>query len=709
MHYIKSYSLPFLLGAISFLIVVGFGPLNPQNIAWLDGGYDPSTHYVAWEFFRETPWTMPVGSNPGYGMEVGTSIVYSDSIPLMAILFKLFSGYLSSPFQYLGFWMLICFVMQGISGWVLLKLVTSNRTILFFSTLFFIYSPVFLWRLGEHAALLGQFLLIFGLYLNFCKLNHKRILYWMTLICSSLLIQIYFSPMLIALWGADLMSRFFIRMELNKSEAIKEVIAVISAGLIIAWGVGYFEQSGSSAFGLDYGHRQLNILSLFNPNGWSYILPSIPMGNPSFEGYSYLGLGVLTLIPIAMYFGIKKIEFLKIYLIKYAYLVTTLLFLTLFAISYNIAIGPFILHIPFPEFLIKIGGLFRASGRFFWPIYYMLLFAILALIIMANSRFVSICILSMASIVQVVDTSAGWVQKHKILNSTYGSNWNIVLKSPFWDGALKKYSSLIGVPLVRSTHDIPVDWSSFAIQAALNRMSTNFIYLGRYDESKLAAANKKYELAITSGHYDPTALYIIDDERVMPVLMQIDPEKDLFAKIDGYNVLAPGWVACSACIQPPKETVITKTYPKVYINQVFGFGKGQIGTAFLLGVDQRQIKGWGWAYPEQWGVWTEGSKAKVVLPIPSGKPKTLIMNFRAFITASHPKQSVEVFVNNAQNQTVTFLKEQGNQIIINLPQNDERGYIAIELRLPDSRSPKEIGVGDDIRPLGVGLIKAEFS
>lgn len=108
------------------------------------------------------------------------------------------------------------------------------------------------------------------------------------------------------------------------------------------------------------------------------------------------------------------------------------------------------------------------------------------------------------------------------------------------------------------------------------------------------------------------------------------------------------------------------------------------------------------------GVWSEGPKVKVVLPIPEGKPKTLTMDFRAFITPTNPKQLVEVLVNNQPVQTVIFSKDQGNQLIIHIPQNNNLGFIAVELRLPDAKSPKELGMGEDIRPLGVGLVKAEF-
>jgi hypothetical protein len=321
-------------------------------------------------------------------------------------------------------------------------------------------------------------------------------------------------------------------------------------------------------------------------------------------------------------------------------------------------------------------------------------------------------ILSIGLVIQVIDSAPGWVHKRQFLEQGYKVNNSNRLKtpliSPIWEEAASRYKKIITIKPLPNRGVIPDQWAPFADLAARHHLVTNSVYLARYDETKLIAANAKYEAAIASGNYDPEALYIIDDERVMPVLMHLDSKKDLFAKIDGFNVLAPGWVACSTCAQPPKEDLITKTYPKITMGESIGFGKEQIGTPFLIGIDQRQIKGWGWAYPESWGVWSEGPKVKVVLPIPEGRPKTLIMDFRAFITPTHPKQLAEVLVNNQPVQTVIFTKDQGNQLIINIPQNNNLGFIAVELRLPDAKSPKDLGIGEDIRPLGVGLVKAEF-
>jgi hypothetical protein len=62
--------LPLLIGVVAFFLVVGPRALNPLNIAWLGNG-DPATHYLGWVFFRQSPWSFPIGLNPSYGLELG--------------------------------------------------------------------------------------------------------------------------------------------------------------------------------------------------------------------------------------------------------------------------------------------------------------------------------------------------------------------------------------------------------------------------------------------------------------------------------------------------------------------------------------------------------------------------------------------------------------------------------------------------------------
>ena len=72
-------------GTFAFLIVCGPSILNPLNESWLLGGGDLTQQYFGWAFFRHSPWTLPLGLNPMYGMDISSSIVYSDGNPLISV------------------------------------------------------------------------------------------------------------------------------------------------------------------------------------------------------------------------------------------------------------------------------------------------------------------------------------------------------------------------------------------------------------------------------------------------------------------------------------------------------------------------------------------------------------------------------------------------------------------------------------------------
>ena len=86
-----SWCIPMMLSILSFSFLYGWSILNPKNNMWLEGGQnqDPMQAYLGWEFFRREPWSIPLGSNQSFGMLPSNSVVYSDSIPLLAIFFKL--------------------------------------------------------------------------------------------------------------------------------------------------------------------------------------------------------------------------------------------------------------------------------------------------------------------------------------------------------------------------------------------------------------------------------------------------------------------------------------------------------------------------------------------------------------------------------------------------------------------------------------------
>ena len=136
------------------------------------------------------------------------------------------------------------------------------------------------------------------------------------------------------------------------------------------------------------------------------------------------------------------------------------------------------------------------------------------------------------------------------------------------------------------------------------------------------------------------------------------------------------------------------------INELIFFGDGGSGTQFI---------GRAWPNQEKWGRWAEGEWADIRLPIPLGKPQFLILTLRAPIFDGHPKQLVELWLNGIYKETITFTKPDKNQLVISIP-NDivKREYIWIDFKIINPVRPKDYGLGDDNRQLGVGIESAIF-
>jgi hypothetical protein len=360
-----------------------------------------------------------------------------------------------------------------------------------------------------------------------------------------------------------------------------------------------------------------------------------------------------------------------------------------------------------------MANILRSCGRMFWPAYYLIVFASLYGVIKGYKKYAWL-ILSIGLCIQIADTSAGWWAIHQKLK-TDSQKVDIFtellapMNDPFWNQAPAHYSSVVLVPVRNNPKQTYWEhggrWEKMAAYALQHQMATNSVYLARPpDQTKLNSALKKINNAIATGQYDPHSLYIVDDEKVLPILMHLDASKDLFAKINGVNVLAPGWKTCRTCPQVPAEMEIHSVIPPVILGQTIHFSRAGQGKYFLVGIGAWPIVGWGWSYPEAFGTWSEGKFAKIVMPLPEGA-KTLTLEMRALISPSHPQQTVGVYVDRQLQQTAVLSKDQGNLIEIVLPPKAvDKDYVTIELRFNNQAKPKDLGLGDDIRDLAIGLV-----
>lgn len=698
---ILNVALPILLGALSFLLVAGVNILDFQNIAWLDGDLDPPQHYLGWALFRNGPWMFPLGLNPNNGLDISSAIVFSDSVPIMAFLFKPLSIFLPEVFQYLGLWTLLCFILQAWFAWRLIGLLGGSLLFHIFGTGIFVFSPIMLIRVGVWTALASHFLILAALYLVFRPDQTRRMLYWGVLLGIASLIHFYLLAMVFVLWLGSLFDQAFVRRNLSLSLCLSEIFIVISFLLLCLWQAGYFSigiSSGSAVVG--YGALRFNFLAPFDPRGWSYVLKPIPMQVDFGNGFNYLGLGVLISIPFAVigwYKNSKRLpELFSIQDHKFLYL--SLLGLMLFAVSNTISFGEWKYTYYLPEPILRWAGIFRASGRMFWPIYYLLLLVFLAFIQKAFPKKIAATILGLCFFVQVLDTSAGWMLIHADLNRSAVSVNPTPLKSRVWREFGSHYKKIIRYP----TSNARDDWQHFATLAASNRMGTNTVNFARYSQSNIDLANEKVYKQLKDGLFDTDSLYILDSWKRNPHPVRFDSTKDVLARVDGFTVLAPDWKACSSCAPFPASLELSRFAPMTEVGNPIYFSRLSDGRKEFL------LDGWG-PYGEGWGSWSEEDEATLILPLPAKKPKALNMEVRAFVVPQHPIQNIEIFIDDVLVKRASLSRFEGNLISLSLSSlASQKEFVSIRFRFLNPASPKSVGIGEDDRKLGIGMVRAIF-
>jgi hypothetical protein len=501
---------------------------------------DPATHYIGWMFFRNSEWTFPIGANPDYGLEIASSIFYSDSLPLFAFAFKLLSPILPTVFQYFGLWIFLCFILQAWFAWKLIGLITSDPIIKSCATGLFLLSPAMLARLYGHDPLAGHWIILAGLYLCLAKGVTKKMWKWLALVVIASLVHSYLLAMIMFLWISDTMRRLVIK-ELKARNLFIESFVVIGGAVISLWQAGFFMVKAGKT-GSDYGQYGMNLNSLINPTsgvagdiGWSYLLPELPTGSNGFEGFNYVGLGIIILFVSILPHIIREIRHSKLKL-EWLPLVIASIGLTLFAITNNITIGSTNFFIPLPDVLLKTASIIRASGRMFWPVLYLVIWCLVFLLLRFYRHKAAVFILAIVLVAQVADTSAGWLPR-KITDKD--NTWSRQLNSPYWEQIIPLYKKI----RVFEPGRVGPVYKEIAFMAANHNLPTDSAYLARLDHEKYYALARHVAHAIETGNYDNDSLYVIIEPRFArhAKLKTTGSRRDLYIELDGIAVVAPNW------------------------------------------------------------------------------------------------------------------------------------------------------------------------
>jgi hypothetical protein len=439
----------------------------------------------------------------------------------------------------------------------------------------FVMVPAFVARLPIHPVLSGHFILLGALYLVFRPEKGNRSFAWITLLLVTSLIDLYTFVTVGVLWVGDALDKIKAK-RINQVQFFAEAMVAIVVVCFAVWQAGYFEFNFSDTVfnRKGYGDYPLNLLSFIDPSGWSYVLPDIPQKENVRETFYFLGLGMIILGYFAYRLEMNNTARLslssiyKIVLHKRKYLSIAMILLFLFSTAGTISIAVLQLKIPLPQDVVSVFSIFRSSARFFLPVYYIAFIFIIFILLRNYDSSLTKIILLLALTIQVLDTSHGWYVPGKsgyekiahpsteefydLFSREPSSEWKTKLASPFWNEVGQKYKKIRLYP-PRNQGD---NWKDIAYFAGKNGLSSGAFALAKVNEPLRVALTKKAMERISAGIWDADTLYILEDRLLEKQKIEFSPESDLFARVDGLNVLAPNWKKCKKCLQVSEDATI---------------------------------------------------------------------------------------------------------------------------------------------------------
>jgi hypothetical protein len=530
--------LALFVGGAAFLAIVGPQVLDVTNILWLASTGDSFTHYLGWEFFRRAPWTWPPGLNPDYGLQFSSSIVFSDSVPILALVLKPFSGLMPAVFQYTGWWIFICFLLQAYFATRLAGLFTRDAVVKLALAILLTFAPPMLWRLSVHFSLIPHWIILAAIYLHFAPPARFRSAHWLLLLAVSALIHTYIFAMCVPIWLASLLRR---RLRNEPGHWLLEIVAGFGTAALALYLAGFFPlRSDMLSFG--YGYFRLNMLSFINPQGgmeesdtwaWSSIMPLLPHVAGDYEGFAYAGLGILAAVALALPMLWTERRVLGGH--RVWPLVIAAILLTLFAISPNVAIGDRGFDTPVPTTLMEIASAMRSSGRFFWPVFYLLALGAAWLLYKGMGERTAGVVLLLLAALQVYDTYPGWSPLRDNF-AVAGHTLPTTLDTPELAAVASHYNAVRMLPNVNDADG----WEQIAWFALRTDKPTDSAYLARPDRVGHAAYMDGIDAVIAAHALETDSLYVVNAEFAAKIAQHMTADDALFPAGD-FSVYAPGW------------------------------------------------------------------------------------------------------------------------------------------------------------------------
>ncbi len=536
------------IGIATFGALTNWRILNPLFVRWLYWG-DPSSSYLGWQFFRKTSLLQfPLGASPKYGVGFASSILYSESIPLIAIPLKYVSFLLPHNFQYFGFWIFSAIILQSWFAWKLISKFITQLPIALFGVILFTNAPILLYRLvhdgSGHLGFVGQFVILCAINLSLETGNNRR--KWLILLTVTTLISLFFIPMVFFIYILSI-PKSSLPKDVKTSKRYLAGVLDLAKGLFVIagtlWSCGGLMRSDLSDSG--FGKYRTTLSSLFDPqvNGafaFSRLIPNLGNIPGTEEGFAFLGIPVF----ILSITGLLQLYKRRHPLIgrEHFLLILGTAVMALYSLSNRVAIlQRELFTYSIPAQMKNLTETFRSSGRFVWPfVYILILFGLIALsILWTHSRNVGIMLLLITFSMQIFDNFDVYSHTQYRFSEI---QFDPQLTSPKWDQIAQQYDHLVAIPPLNNDPG----WFELALLADKWGLSTNTTYLGRLNRKDFESEKTKIQNNLESLQFDQKTMYVITNYPPNPmndvILEKYGPTSvghTQAFRLEGFTVIAP--------------------------------------------------------------------------------------------------------------------------------------------------------------------------
>ncbi|MEM9146146.1 MAG: DUF6311 domain-containing protein [Pseudomonadota bacterium] len=687
-----------LAGLFAFLLGPGVSSLlDPPASATAPVGDTAMALSGAYAFIADD-WRWPLFDFEGLAETHSTNAIFTDSIPLYTLVWKLLFSSAPKHFAlFLPIWVLVLFAWQGVAAGLSLRLlgVGQGAAILAGALLVALW-PAFLHRIPLHPALAAHGFVVLAIAMMLSppltpSSVRARLIGWSALLTGAALIHGYLFAMAAiayAVQGCALLIRPPDAVSRGRL-ALAGLVPIVAVATLMA-GAGYFGGVPTEAGG--FGHFRLNLAAPFLHGGDS-VLPEwlkIPVGQAS--GYTYVpvaSLGVMALSIVL--WATKRGHAPRLADQPAGALVLGLaaLGILLFATTGQLSWGQKTwLTIPLPVMVIGLGEVLRGSGRFVWLLSYAVLLLAIARVAVGLRKPWAVLVLGTAAGLVALEMTPlrartfpepGEFSADPILAETIAQAERIAVLPP-WGCDPLHYPGLD---------------KEIQVHAAL---------AGARMANSLAAARiaRRCKGSLPDGFLpnpEPGALLVVKrgGAGLGPISRAgIDP-----ASCATHRGLA-------LCSSPRPAGLGAMPSAPLPMPHKAIFSDLRTADAHL---------GQGFGAPEPWGAWTIADQAELPLALGAGAAR-LKLRLRGFVPQVRPKTGGTVVLETRSSDSepwrevdrrrVAFVRGQGQRVVeFSLP-TETPSLVRLLLRPDAPIRPSDLGSGADHRRLGLGVISVKI-